>query len=100
MRKMKSIKLLAIPLLLGFLFTACKKEALDTRPSNGVSPQEIFGTVEKINSTLISTYKSMFAFSPTASGDHDEYGQKSWDLSNDLMGNDMIVNTQGYGWYN
>jgi hypothetical protein len=97
---MKSIKLLAIPLLLSFLVIGCKKEALNTHPSNGVSPQDIFGTTEKINATLISTYKSMFAFSPTGSGDHDEYGQKSWDLANDLMGNDMVVNTQGYGWYN
>lgn len=97
---MKSIKLFAIPLLLSFVFLGCKKEALDSAPSNAVTPQEIFKTVEKVNATLISTYKSMFAFSPTGSGDHDEYGQKSWDLANDLMGNDMVIHSQGYGWYN
>jgi hypothetical protein len=34
------------------------------------------------------------------SGRHDSYGQKSWDLANDLMGNDMVVHSAGYGWYN
>lgn len=97
---MKSIKLFAIPLLLSFVFLGCKKEALDTTPSNGVSPQAIFETVEKVNATLVSTYKSMFAYSPGGSGDHDDYGQKSWDLSNDLMGNDMVMHSQGYNWYN
>jgi starch-binding outer membrane protein, SusD/RagB family len=97
---MKSIKLFAIPLLLSFAFLGCKKEALDTAPSNAVTPQEIFKTVEKVNATLISTYKSMFAFSPSGSNDHDDYGQKSWDMSNDLMGNDMVMHSQGYNWYN
>jgi hypothetical protein len=97
---MKSIKFLAIPLLLSFAFLGCKKEALDSAPSNAVTPQDIFKTVEKVNATLTSTYKSMFAFSPSGSADHDDYGQKSWDLSNDLMGNDMVMHTQGYNWYN
>lgn len=97
---MKSIKFLALPLLLSFAFLGCKKETLDAVPSNAVTPQEIFKTVDKVNATLISTYKSIFAFSASGSGDHDDYGQKSWDLSNDLMGNDMVMHSQGYNWYN
>lgn len=44
--------------------------------------------------------KEMFAFSPSGSGRHDDYGQKSIDLMMDLMANDMIIHSQGYGWYN
>jgi hypothetical protein len=97
---MKELKIIAIPLLLTVLVVSCKKDYLETRPSDAVTQQEIFGTTEKISSTLDAAYKTFFAFSPGGSGNHDDYGQKSWDLSNDLMGTDMIVHTAGYGWYN
>ena len=97
---MKELKIIAIPLLLTVLAVSCKKDYLETRPSDAVTQQEIFGTTDKISSTLDAAYKTFFAFSPGGGGRHDDYGQKSWDLSNDLMGTDMVVHTAGYGWYN
>jgi hypothetical protein len=97
---MKKLKFIAIPFLLSILVVSCKKDYLETRPSDAVTQQEIFGTTDKISSTLDAAYKTFFAFSPGGSGRHDDYGQKSWDLANDLMGNDMVVHTAGYGWYN
>ncbi|HEX6914734.1 MAG TPA: RagB/SusD family nutrient uptake outer membrane protein [Chitinophagaceae bacterium] len=97
---MKKIKFLALPLLLSLVMAGCKKDFLTTEPSNAVGPEKLFGTTGKIQLYLDGAYKKMFAFSPGGSGRHDDYGQKSWDLSNDLMGQDMIVHTQGYGWYN
>ena len=96
---MKKIKFLiaiaAIAVLAG-----CKKDYLETEPSNAITEQESLSTVEKISSSLNGAYQDLFAFSPGGSGRHDDFGQKAWDLSNDLMGNDMIVHTQGYGWFN
>jgi hypothetical protein len=98
---MKKIKLLILPVV---LFTAvlpgCKKDYLDTVPTDRVPQSEIFGTTARISLALNGMYQNMFAFAPNGSGRHDNYGQKSWDLSNDLMGIDMVVHTQGYGWYN
>ena len=87
-------------LLFTVIVAGCKKDYLETRPSDAVTQQEILGTTDKISSTLDAAYKTFFAFSPGGSGRHDDYGQKSWDLSNDLMGTDMVVHTSGYGWYN
>ncbi len=97
---MKKVKLLSIPLFLIVLATGCKKEYLETRPSTGVLEQDIFSSTAKISSALEGIYKHLFAFAPNGSTRHDNFGQKGWDLSSDLMGNDMVVHTQGYGWFN
>lgn len=94
------MRFLAIPLLLSVLAVGCKKDYLNTAPSNAVVPQQIFSTTAKVQLFMDGAYKILYQFSPGGSGRHDDYGQKSWDLANDLMGNDMVVNTQGYGWYN
>ncbi|HET6768002.1 MAG TPA: RagB/SusD family nutrient uptake outer membrane protein [Chitinophagaceae bacterium] len=97
---MKKIKIFSIVLVLFALGISCKKDYLETRPSDAVTQEEILGTTDKISSTLDAAYKTFFAFSPSGGGGHDDYGQKSWDLSSDLMGTDMVVHTAGYGWYN
>lgn len=89
-----------MPFLLLILAVGCKKDYLETRPSDAVTQQEIFGTTAKIASTLDAAYKTFFAFSPGGSGRHDDFGQKAYDLENDLMGTDMVVHTAGYGWFN
>jgi hypothetical protein len=93
---MKRIKIFPIIFLFTVIVAGCKKDYLETRPSDAVTQQEILGTTDKISSTLDAAYKTFFAFSPGGSGRHDDYGQKSWDLSNDLMGTDMVVHTSGY----
>lgn len=97
---MKTLKIIALPFLLLIFAVSCKKDYLETRPSDAVTQPVLFGSTAEITSALDAAYATLFAFSPDGSGNHDDYGQKSWDLANDLMGNDMIVNTAGYGWYN
>jgi starch-binding outer membrane protein, SusD/RagB family len=87
-------------LLLTTAVLSCKKDYLDTRPSESPSEQEVFSTTAKVASALDGAFKTMFAFSPGGSARHDDYGQKSWDLANDLMGNDVTIHTSAYGWYN
>ena len=99
LRKMKKIKIFSIPLLV-MMVTSCKKDYLETRPSDAVTQQTALGTTAAITTALGGGYQTLFAFSPGGSGRHDDYGQKSWDLANDLMGADMVVHTAGYGWYN
>lgn len=77
----------------------CKKDYLETVPMNAVSEAQIFSDITAVNATVEGLYKQMFRFA-VGGGGHSDYGQKSIDLSLDLMGNDMVVHTQGYGWYN
>ncbi|MFT3909935.1 MAG: RagB/SusD family nutrient uptake outer membrane protein [Ferruginibacter sp.] len=81
--------------------TGCKKEYLNTKPSNGVTIEQIFGQLTSVYAALNGSVKEQFAYSTgSATGPHDAFGQKGYDLANDLMGNDMVVHSSGYGWFN
>jgi len=96
---MKKIYLMGFAALL-LATVGCKKDYLETKPSNGVTEQEIFGKLSSVYSALDGIVKEQFKFAVGASTGHDNFGQKSFDLQNDLMGNDMVVHSQGYGWFN
>ncbi len=96
---MKKIFLIAIVAVI-VTTIGCKKDYLETEPSNGVTEQEIFSKLGTVYAALDGVVKEQYAFGIGASTGHDNYGQKSFDLQNDLMGNDMVVHSQGYGWYN
>ncbi len=95
---MKRILIYTLSLLV--LATGCKKDYLEVVPSNAVTEQEVFSKLNTVYATLDGVAKEQFAFGIGASTGHDNYGQKSFDLQNELMGNDMVVHSQGYGWYN
>lgn len=90
--------------LAAFIFIAiagCKKSYLETKPSDGVPIEQIFSQLSSVYAALNGSVKEQFAFSTgSAAGPHDAFGQKSYDLASDLMGNDMVVHSQGYGWFN
>ncbi len=93
-------KLLIITAAFSFaLIAGCKKDYLETKPSNGATEQEIFSKYSSVVAALNGIYKEQFAFAIGAGG-HDDFGQKATDLMSDLMGNDMVVHSQGYGWFN
>lgn len=96
---MKKVILYIIPFLL-LVAVSCKKDYLETKPSNGVTVQEIFGKLSSVYSALDGVVKEQYAYGVGASTGHDNFGQKSYDLQNDLMGNDMVVHSLGYGWFN
>lgn len=80
--------------------SSCKKSYLETDPTDAVDRTELFKKINNIYAALDGAVTAQFAFGAGGSGRHDNYGQKSWDLSMDLMGNDMVVHSQGFGWYN
>jgi starch-binding outer membrane protein, SusD/RagB family len=96
---MKLLKHIHI-LLLVVVAAGCKKDYLTTKPSDAVAQQVALGTTASLSTALAGAYQTLFAFSPGGSGRHDDFGQKSYDLANDLMGNDMVVHSSGYGWFN
>jgi starch-binding outer membrane protein, SusD/RagB family len=97
---MKFNKILAIPLLLLVVASGCKKDFLETKPSDAVTATDIFSSTANVQLYVDGAFKLMYQFAPNGSTRHDNFGQKGWDLSSDLMGTDMVVNTQGYGWFN
>lgn len=102
MNLMKKNRLVAASLLLTVALVGCKKTYLDTKPSDAITPEKAYESIAALNSSATGAYLSTFEYFPLSGGGamHDAFGQKSIDLANDLMGNDMIVHSQGYSWYN
>jgi starch-binding outer membrane protein, SusD/RagB family len=94
--KMKLFYILPVFLL---AIAGCKKDYLETTPSTGVTREQIYSKLSSVNAALDGIYKETFTFN-VGGGSHADYGQKAVDLMVDLMGNDMVVHSQGYGWYN
>ncbi len=96
---MKKIVFYLLPFLI-LSMTGCKKDYLETKPSNAVTEELLFSNYGAVTAALNGIYKEQFASGILGSTNHDNFGQKAYDLQMDLMGNDMVVNTQGYGWFN
>lgn len=98
--KNKSLNLLLVAAVLATT-VGCKKGYLDTKPSDAITLDQAYETIAAINSGLVATYNSTFGFAVgNGNTGHDNFGHKAVDLANDLMGQDMVVHTQGYGWFN
>lgn len=97
---MKKILLYATVAILLSGSIGCGKEYLETRPTDGVPAEDIFAKLNSVYAALDGANRQMFAFAVGGGTGHDNFGQKSVDLQNDLMGNDMVVHSQGYGWFN
>lgn len=73
---------------------ACKKSYLDRYPSNEVPLSDAFKTTAGCKAALEGLHSLMYRAT-----DDEAFGQKSIDLMNDLMGEDMPMHDQGSGWF-
>lgn len=84
---MKCLKM--IPLLL--LFSACKKDFLETEPTRQVSFEQVFSTTDNIQTVLDGVTRNMRSYYPATNETHDQFGVKSVDLAIDVMSEDIVV---------
>lgn len=85
------------PLALAVLMlTSCEKDYLETAPTQSVASDEVFKTVDGAFVALNGTFRSMWT---SMGGSHGHFGQKSHDLTMDLMGTDIVLHTRGYNWF-
>ena len=86
------------------LMVGCKKDYLETNQASDVINTLIFSNTTNAKTALEGMYRITFSHAPAvgygAGALHADFGQKAYDLVNDLMGNDMVVHSQGYGWFN
>jgi hypothetical protein len=94
---MKTIYKKLTPFFLCLLvFGSCKKEYLDTNPSADVTGEVVFATTQGAQVALDGTYRDMYS----SLTNHGNFGQKSYEIVSDLMGEDIVIHAQGYGWFN
>ena len=92
-------KIFYVLVLFTLVITGCKKDYLETQPTGAELESTVYSKYAAVQATLSGLYQTLYAYG-VGGGGHADYGQKSYDLMNDLMGNDMVVHSQGYGWYN
>ena len=88
---------------LSLLLSGCGDSFLEKSPSDYITSGDL-QEVAKWNSNILmgqalGTYSTTFAMNSGGTGGHDDFGQKSVDIATDLMSGDMVIMSQGYGWF-
>jgi hypothetical protein len=73
------------------VITGCKKSYLDTKPSDQVPLSDAFKTTIGCKAAIQGMNRLMFS----VGGDHDQFGEPSIMMMEDLMGNDMPMADRG-----
>lgn len=92
------VGLIALGLSAGIL-GGCKKDYLNTAPSDAVTGEVLFETTSAAYIALNGIHTLMIT-SSLAGDVHRDFGAKNADLSNDLMGNDVVSHdAANYDWF-
>ena len=94
-------------ILLGsaLLFSSCGKDFLDAQPTEKPSTDQISEAGKDdpsvLNGYILGIYATMYStFSAIpADEDHDDFGQKGYDIYMDMLSSDMVLGALNYGWY-
>jgi SusD family. len=85
------------------IFTGCKKDFLETSPSQFVSREDFARASEQdpslLNGTVAGLYVTMYTTGTGGTTDHDDFGQKGYDIYMDMISSDMVLGATIYGWY-
>lgn len=92
MKKIISSIILGTSLLIA---PGCGEDYLERVPTNSVTDESLFSTVEGAETALNGIHRSTYAFYDS----HDRFGQKSIDIIIDFMADDFLQLERGYGWF-
>ncbi len=94
---MKLYKILIV--LISVALLSCQDE-LDTNPTDSTSGDVLFSDIQKANVALNGIYRAMYvADAWSVRWAAEEFGVTAFILSYDLMGEDMVQNEEGSGWF-
>lgn len=78
------------------LSSSCKKDVLNTSPTDAVSDQAVFTTTTNALAALNGIHRSLYI----QYSNQDEGGQGSVMINADMMGDDLVLPSTGNGWWN
>ncbi len=89
---------------LSLVATGCQEDFLEKKPNEKLSSQQIKEAADKdpslLNGNIAGLYSTMYN---TGTGgtdlNHDDFGQKGYDIYSDLLSSDMVLGALNYGWY-
>ena len=90
------------PILLGAITAfsvSCSDDFLEESPTENVTVNDVAETgkiyPDILDGTLRGIYETMFQVETGGTEDHEDYGQKGYDLISDILSGDIAL--QGYG---
>ena len=93
-----------------FLMFGCAEDYLDTAPTEFISsedlqdaavnnPELVAGILSGIYTTMVNTGTGGTGGTNEPTLQHDDFGQKGYDLYGDFLSSDMVLAATNYGWY-
>lgn len=91
-------------LALSLLASSCNDDFLDVEPTQQLSPEQIAAAAEKdpslLNGNIAGLYSTMYNTGTGGTNlDHDDFGQKGYDIYSDMLVSDMALAGVTYQWY-
>lgn len=78
------------------LMVSCSEDFLDTYPTDQVSASSAFTTTDNAMQALNGIHRIMY----TQWANQGEAGEGSMNINRDMLGEDLVMNSSGNGWYN
>lgn len=98
---MKKIKFSFLLLSLTFFLFSCSDDMLETKPTDSVSHKELLSTTQGAQVAMNGVYRMLYTSSTdwTPGNTHQNFGIMSTKLYTSLMGEDMVQDALGNGWF-
>ncbi len=100
---MKRIHKFSIVLASVMLLAGCKKDFLQTTPTQFTTPEQLANAAKQdpkvLNGLISGLYTTMFTPGVGGTTGHDDFGQKGIDIYTDMLQSDMVLGALNYGWY-
>jgi starch-binding outer membrane protein, SusD/RagB family len=81
----------------------CGDDFLDKKPNEQLSQQQIEEAsktdLSLLNGYVAGIYANMYKTETGGTTDHDDFGQKGYDIYSDMLSSDMVLGAVIYGWY-
>jgi hypothetical protein len=83
-----------------FFCTSCNKDFLETKPTTKMPDEGMFSTATAALVPLNGIYRMMYTLGWSTTGNTQQCdGLVAWNLTADVMGEDMVMKDPGNGWY-
>ena len=100
---MKKLSIKIIAFLGVFSLFGCADDYLDYTPTELLSVNDITEAAETrpelLEGFLNGLYSTMYTTGTGGTTNHDDFGQKGWDIFTDMSSGDMVLAGVTYGWY-
>ena len=100
MKNLFKLTLLSSALL---MVVGCSEDFIEKEPSEFLTQEQVTEAAENnpdvLAGTLAGIYSLQFQDGSGGTGNHDDFGQKGYDIFGDMLSGDVALSVSSFGWY-